>query len=427
MGSIGVRSIQFNNDIKMENTSKSNQLSPKGFGAVLSTILQTDHSTPKEDLQGNIPMSSNEMEELISFLQNQDLFNLDNGAEILNKLLDNSNSKIEELPLETLSMSADELLKLLNELANLLGNDGKDQIPIHFDEKELIENMDDILALLTKAQSLPNQEFQKIVDQDFAKILKFTKLVDLLSKNQDNLRENEKLSKLLEAITNKIEQLMKSNTTNFRTEYLQKTFTLLSKEIKQSNSGFGRTVVDSLLNQNSQIIGKEFELPNNGVSLLQQMSKPEQLTLMLEGSKKPVSPEQLMKQFESILSKSQFTKMDGMQKLMIKLAPEHLGSLRIELIHKDQMLVAKILTTTGAAKDTLDSHLNGLKQAMANQNIHVEKIEISQQLTPQERPFQRDTEHQEQGHEQESKKKDKHESNGEFTESFAEALVNLEV
>ena len=52
-----------------------------------------------------------------------------------------------------------------------------------------------------------------------------------------------------------------------------------------------------------------------------------------------------------------------MQKLLIKLHPDNLGSLRIELIQKDQTMVARILTTTDAAKEALESHLHSLKDA----------------------------------------------------------------
>ena len=74
------------------------------------------------------------------------------------------------------------------------------------------------------------------------------------------------------------------------------------------------------------------------------MSKPYQLTLTQSQSGKQVSTDQLIQQFESILSKSQLMNVGGNQKLFIKLYPEHLGALRVELIQKDSTLIAKFMT-----------------------------------------------------------------------------------
>ena len=78
------------------------------------------------------------------------------------------------------------------------------------------------------------------------------------------------------------------------------------------------------------------------------------------------------------MSKANFTGANGVNKLLIKLNPEHLGSLRIELIQKDGMMTAKILATSAQAKDMLEKQIHGLKQAFNGQNIQIEKIEVSQ-------------------------------------------------
>nr|WP_254178379.1 flagellar hook-length control protein FliK [Cytobacillus oceanisediminis] len=132
-----------------------------------------------------------------------------------------------------------------------------------------------------------------------------------------------------------------------------------------------------------------------------------------------------MQQFENILSKSSFLKTGGTQKLFIKLNPEHLGALRIELIQKDSAMIARILTSTGSAKEILDSHINGLKQAFSSQNIQIERIEISQQMTQQDRSFNRDPQQQEQ-RQQQNKDENDLQPESEFNSSFEEALLNTE-
>jgi flagellar hook-length control protein FliK len=141
---------------------------------------------------------------------------------------------------------------------------------------------------------------------------------------------------------------------------------------------------------------------------------------------KTLTADQLIQQFESILSKSSFLKTGGMQKLFIKLNPDHLGALRVELIQKDSTMIARIVTSTASAKEILDSQLNGLKQAFSSQNLQVEKIEISQQMTQQERTFNKDPQNQGQGQQQNQEDKNpKPESK--FNNSFEEALLNTEV
>lgn len=411
MGNIGSVAFKSNIDIKIGQTT-SDHKAYAGFGAVLTSIM---NSNPSQPIQNKLAigdlLSQEEIKDLISFLNNQDILNLENGKEILNQLLSDINLKPEEMAKDLLTFSDIDLSSILEKLRSISTENKK----ISNNQNELLDNMDDLVALLSAIQSLPVHEFKKIVDQDFAKLMKFTKLVDLLSKNQDSSMQNENNTKLIESLSAKLDQLMKPTSTSFKTDYLQRTFTLLTGELNQDSSS------------NISASGKQIEGLEIGGNFLQHMTKSEQLTLMLGEARRPVSTEQLIQQFENILAKSQFSKADGIQRLLIKLAPEHLGSLRIELIHKDQMLVAKILTTTGVAKDSLESQLNGLKQAMANQNIQVEKIEISQQMTSQERSLHRDSQQQGKEHEEHKKEQEQTNSQGEFNDSFLEALVNLEV
>ena len=145
---------------------------------------------------------------------------------------------------------------------------------------------------------------------------------------------------------------------------------------------------------------------------------------MMNSPERPVSAEQLMKQFESILSRSQFMNSGGTQKLFIKLFPEHLGSIRVELFQKDQTMMARIITTSGSAKETLESHINGLKQAFAAQNLSVDRIEVTQQQAQQERFLNRDSQQQER--QPDTREQEKKEEQGDFNLTFEEALLNTE-
>ncbi len=112
--------------------------------------------------------------------------------------------------------------------------------------------------------------------------------------------------------------------------------------------------------------------------------KPGALTL-IQPSGNPVSADQLEEQLENILKSSSFTKLGNSQKLILRLAPENLGSLRIEILQNDGNLVARIMTTTAQAKDALDANMNSLKHGLTSQNINVDKIEVSFVQTAQEK------------------------------------------
>lgn len=153
--------------------------------------------------------------------------------------------------------------------------------------------------------------------------------------------------------------------------------------------------------------------------------------MMVDGTEKSVSVNDLIQQFESILSKSQFSKMGGMQKLFIKLNPEHLGSISIELIQKGQGITARILTTTEAAKEALESNLHNLKHAFEAQSIKVDHVEIGQQSSQgQADDFLnrgQSDQHQDVPQDQGSETDEHEDSSSSFILSLEEAILNQEV
>lgn len=216
------------------------------------------------------------------------------------------------------------------------------------------------------------------------------------------------------------------NSNNQSSIYLGNTFSQVIKEINSDSDKVAKT-------GNSRSLSSNWN--NGGTIFFQQMSKQEQFVLMTQGSNKAPSVNDMIQQFESILSKSQFSKMGGTQKLFINLHPESLGSLRIELIQKDQTTVARIMTTTEAAKDALQSHLQNLKDAFAAQNIPINKVEIGTQLLhTQQTRFSYDEQQQQQQQRsyQENQPKDREndkeeDTEGNFILSLDEVLLNKTV
>ena len=160
------------------------------------------------------------------------------------------------------------------------------------------------------------------------------------------------------------------------------------------------------------------------------MSKVEQYVLNTQSTKTSSDSDALLKSFENILSKAKFTNQNGIQKLLIKLNPENLGTLRIELMQREGIMMARIIASSNGAKELLDGQLHGLKQAFSNQNIPVEKIELSQQFSnlSQERNLQREQFQQQGGNERPEQSFDREEELEEdFQQTFEEAILQVKV
>ncbi|MDG5470292.1 flagellar hook-length control protein FliK [Jeotgalibacillus sp. ET6] len=137
--------------------------------------------------------------------------------------------------------------------------------------------------------------------------------------------------------------------------------------------------------------------------------------------------ESLIKQFAEVMDKAKFGKTNGTEKLLIRLQPEHLGTLRIELIQKSGVLAARVMTSTNLAKDMMDSQIQQLRQALTNQNIQIDKIEII--LTQSDQRTDRETDssskqHPGSDHKQNSESE---EDDGEDKQDFHQIFMNIEV
>jgi len=172
--------------------------------------------------------------------------------------------------------------------------------------------------------------------------------------------------------------------------------------------------------QNQPLSGKPIEVgtvqtPNTSGSLQ-----------LLEGNK-PVTMERFVKEFETILAKSKFYQNGQVQKLTIQLKPEHLGTLKIELIQQQNELVAKIISSTASAKELLESQSQALKQALMQQNIPINRIDFIDEFQHEGFDQQQPNQNNDQsGYDQQEEQEDKN-NNENFMETFRATLLNYEI
>lgn len=122
-------------------------------------------------------------------------------------------------------------------------------------------------------------------------------------------------------------------------------------------------------------------ISQTGQELGQSLSRAEQATIHL-GDKLPkeVQQQQFLRQFQLILHRGALTQnQQGMNSFSIKLYPEHLGRLDIQLTQIEGTIIARILTGSASTRELIEAQLAQLRQAFAQQQIPVERIEVTQQ------------------------------------------------
>lgn len=135
--------------------------------------------------------------------------------------------------------------------------------------------------------------------------------------------------------------------------------------------------------------------------------------------------ESLMREMQTLINRSNFGQVGGSTRMLIKLYPEHLGQIRIELQEMNGVMTARILASTALAKGMLDSQLHQLRHAFTQQNLQVERIDITQSIqessrNDREQSFNEQYKREQQTEEQRNKNTSEEEA------SFDEFMIELE-
>lgn len=429
----------------INSASSSNSGNVTGFGAVLTALSSA--KVPADDQQHVLSADQAAiLQELVQFLQIGDISEIDGGLQFGRDVL-LEGKQTQSHPIVELLLKGgliDE--KLLEKLVEELKETGQFKDP---DDELSEENIFfpigafNLLSIIKAIAGMNVEQLQKVDLGSASNITKYAKIQELLNAYQDMSSDkaavNLELKDLLEKIVGKFQSLLENDTlrksggTSFtkimgtdgsqNMEVLKGVYARLADDVNLTKTKSGLNL------GNESVQGKQLDM-NQSQPHHFQISKLEQFVLTIEKSGQPVKQEQFIKAFENILSKANFTNGNGMQKLFIKLNPEHLGSLRIEIIQKDSVLIAKIMATTANAKDLLESQIQGLKHAFNGQNLQIEKIEVSQAMNSftQERFLQRESDgspHHEKGKQEQDNQQDNPEA--EFTADLEAALLNTKV
>lgn len=110
--------------------------------------------------------------------------------------------------------------------------------------------------------------------------------------------------------------------------------------------------------------------------------------------------DQLLTQFEKVISQSRFTQqLSGNNQLLLKLTPETLGTIRVELTEIDGEMLVKLTASSQMAKEALEANVRELRHMFAPQNIAIEKQEFQPTFIEQP-PSQEERQNEQNFHDQ---------------------------
>jgi len=306
--------------------------------------------------------------------------------------------------MDALGIDTEQLQKLVQQL---LGEDQEAR-----DIWELLALVDAQAPMLQTQIVAAIQGEGQMTPKEVAPLLQVLKLAELvgqktdLTASQENLLTN--IKSLLATVQTQVETLQSEQQVTTKT-----TVTLPLQ-------GFQKVVQQVQVTKQTDTSANEMVTSNT----VQTKADTFQVTLP---AAKPAQSEALLKEMQAIINRAQISNAQGITRLTLKLYPENLGTIRIELMQNDGVLSARILASTAQGRELLDSQAHQLKQAFVQQNIQVDRLDIAQSLQDADRQ-QRDQSFfnnffkQQQQDEEEQKSDD-----GDEGKSFNDYLISEEV
>lgn len=351
-------------------TSESN-----AFGSVFSQVMETSQQTQQTTIE---TAQSTSLTDVQAVLQ----------TETLEQLLEELGIETDEGMLFALigegeePVAIDQMLNLEDLTAALgLTEEQLTEIVQQFVGEE--QPITDVWTLIEQTPAIMSQIIsalqgneQTVTPKEAEKVVQLLKFAELLGKKTDTVYQQEfQLSQLKENLQSALAQVQQVAVQQPTT---QQTVTTSFQQVVQ------QIVQQASVTTTTTSSSQESDTPQVNTSQQQTTVQTKTVTVTLP-AERPAQSEALIKEIQNLISRSQLSGQQGNLKLLLKLYPENLGSIRIELIQKDGILTARLLASTAVGKELLDSNLNQLKAGFVAQNIQMERIDIAQSLQDADR------------------------------------------
>lgn len=370
---------------KMPTGSNSVQASTpdsKAFGSVFQSIMTNSnqsvgHQPPAEESLAETVTGILETDSLQSLLQQLGIETDESGTfvfvgeEGLPIAIDEMIS-LENLT-ELLGMTEEQLTSIIEQL---LG-DAKQEIT---DIWSIIEQAPQILSEVLAALQ-GSQQHDNVQPKELQQIVQFLKLAQLAGNKVDTVYQQEvqlsQLKEALVALANEARKTVDTEQSTTKTNTFQQVIQQVAQHSSQQNG-------QNQSQQNGQPTVKVDTETQTAAHLQQQATQTKTVTITLP-AEKPAQSDALLKEIQNLMNRSQISGQQGNMKLFLKLFPENLGQIRIELVQKDGVLTARLLATTAIGKELLENNLNQLKAGFVAQNIQMDRIDVAQSLQDTDR------------------------------------------
>src|SRR5690625_3152373 len=306
-------------------------------------------------------------------------------------------------------------------------------LPIDFQEEFVAVNNQVAQQLLTVIQKAENIIFQITNEQDAKQLA--PKLIALLEQytTLEKKYNNEKIKP-------DVQEAFKSETPKEHVVWrelldtFKKRAQFITKQQYNSDAEVTSTEVAKWV-RNALTDNASAEKPIGNPSITSAnvpMSRVEQYVIYLNTSQTYSSQnadQQLMEQFQRVIKESRFSApSNGASQLSLTLRPDNLGEMMVRLTHVNGEMTVKIIVSSEATKEMLQSNIHQLKNMFSPQQVIIEKQELNAQQSQEANEAQQEQpmEEQEQN-QQDQSKQDEKSSEDDFETRFHELLMNEKV
>lgn len=278
-------------------------------------------------------------------------------------------------------------------------------LQINPEEAPLLDKLKELL-LQVENQQTAETDLEKLSQNDLMTLITVMKMVSIEGPKTDLTAKEERQLHSIQEVLKSLGEFLTTNGSNIQQAQQ-------SRPVMQPFMEVHATVVQlaETVGQSAQTMSTEVKV--DGAQPVQEN----------QGNNRA---EQLMRELQNVFKRANFGQTGGTNRISIKLYPEHLGQLRIELLQTNGLLTARILASNVLGKEMLESQLHQLRQAFLQQNIQVERIDISQMLTETPQHEREQAFSQQFKNEQENLNGQENQQGEEEPMSFSEYMIELE-
>jgi flagellar hook-length control protein FliK len=421
-----LQSMLGTNQLAVNNVQKSD-LAPTNFGAIFASISTNaaiaQPTVPAVNVEIPIELIANlfnattveELENALQAFPGSEKIELPTGFEAME-----NNQSMEDLA-KLLSINPEKMLERLIQLFEQAGltKAETEELSVATDMWTLLSMIDDTGSRFFEAL---NSALQKPATSNEAiELLAFLKTIDLIAPKTDmDVSMEQKVDSfhhMLSGAAGQFEQRMIAMGKQEPLPFIQqKSDFRIVLETNSSNS------TNAEANSNKQPDTTSHSSVAHGTGATVRVEVPIQ-----QAESNPLNrSESFMKEMQALMKRSNFGQVGGSNRMLIKLYPEHLGQIRIELLETNGIMTARILASTAFAKGLLDSQLHQLKHAFNQQNLQVDRIDIAQSIQESQKNEREQAFNEQFKREQQSDDK-KEKKSSEEDRSFDEYMIELEV